>query len=103
MIHPGDPNFYYVWAAKPNPRTIAGVDRDGKSILVTADGHSTSSLGPTIPESAAVASALACTTPSTSTVAGQTTMYTNGHVINTPSDATGERPVGDAILLLPTR
>jgi hypothetical protein len=26
-----------------------------------------------------------------------------GHVANAPSDATGERPVGDALLVLPRR
>jgi exopolysaccharide biosynthesis protein len=32
---------------------------------------------------------------------GSTTMVVDGVVINKPSDATGERPVGDAILVLP--
>lgn len=103
MVHPGDPSFYYAWAAKRNPRTIAGIDRDGKIILVTADGRSTSSLGLTIPESAAVATALGMRDAINLDGGGSTTMYANGRVINTPSDATGERPVGDAILLLPTR
>jgi exopolysaccharide biosynthesis protein len=34
---------------------------------------------------------------------GSTTMYAGGRVINAPSDATGERPVGDAILVLPNQ
>jgi exopolysaccharide biosynthesis protein len=32
---------------------------------------------------------------------GSTTMVQGGQVMNSPSDATGERPVGDALLLLP--
>ena len=32
---------------------------------------------------------------------GSTTMVINGDVINQPSDAAGERPVGDALLILP--
>ena len=32
---------------------------------------------------------------------GSTTMVIDGDVINQPSDATGERPVGDALLILP--
>jgi Phosphodiester glycosidase/SPOR domain len=103
MIRPGDPSFYYAWAAKRNPRTIAGVDRNGTIVLVTADGRSTSSLGLTIPESAAVAGALGMYDAINLDGGGSTTMYANGQVINTPSDATGERPVGDAILLLPTQ
>jgi exopolysaccharide biosynthesis protein len=32
---------------------------------------------------------------------GSTTMVVGGTVINAPSDATGERPVGDALVVLP--
>ena len=32
---------------------------------------------------------------------GSTTMVVDGQVINHPSDATGERPVGDAVRVLP--
>ncbi len=32
---------------------------------------------------------------------GSTTMVVGGQVINSPSDAAGERPVGDALLVLP--
>ena len=34
---------------------------------------------------------------------GSTTMVADGRVVNAPSDAAGQRPVGDAILVLPTR
>jgi exopolysaccharide biosynthesis protein len=34
---------------------------------------------------------------------GSTTMAVDGQVVNEPSDATGERPVGDALLVLPRR
>jgi exopolysaccharide biosynthesis protein len=34
---------------------------------------------------------------------GSTTMVARGQVVNSPSDATGERPVGDALLVLPRR
>jgi exopolysaccharide biosynthesis protein len=32
---------------------------------------------------------------------GSTTMVIDGEVFHQPSDATGERPVGDALLILP--
>jgi len=32
---------------------------------------------------------------------GSTTMVVDDRVVNQPSDATGERPVGDALLILP--
>src|SRR3989440_2223869 len=103
MVHPGDPSFYYGWAAKRNPRTIAGIDRDGKIVLVTADGRSTSSLGLSISESAAVARALGLRDAINLDGGGSTTMVASGKVINSPSDATGELPVGDSILVLPAR
>jgi exopolysaccharide biosynthesis protein len=34
---------------------------------------------------------------------GSTTMVVNGQVVNSPSDAAGQRPVGDALLVLPRR
>jgi exopolysaccharide biosynthesis protein len=34
---------------------------------------------------------------------GSTTMVVNGKLVNSPSDQTGERPVSDAILILPRR
>jgi len=101
MVHPNDPSWYYGWAAKRNPRTIAGVDARGRVVLITVDGRSTSSLGLSIAESAAVAQALGMRDAINLDGGGSTTMVANGKVINTPSDATGERPVGDAILVLP--
>jgi exopolysaccharide biosynthesis protein len=32
---------------------------------------------------------------------GSTTMVVDGQIVNSPSDAAGERPVGDAVLVLP--
>ena len=34
---------------------------------------------------------------------GSTTMVVNGKLVNNPSDQAGERPVSDAILMLPRR
>jgi hypothetical protein len=101
MVRPGDPSFYYGWAAKRNPRTIAGVDGRGRILLVTVDGRATTSLGLSIAESAALAQALGMRDAINLDGGGSTTMVVNDKVINTPSDATGERPVGDAILVLP--
>ncbi len=100
MVRPGDPSFYYGWAAKRNPRTIAGVDDRGRIMLATIDGRSTASLGLSIAESAAVADALGMRDAINLDGGGSTTMVVHDQVINKPSDATGERPVGDAILVL---
>jgi len=101
MVRPGDPSFYYGWAAKRNPRTIAGVDTRGRILLATIDGRAVDNLGLSIAESAAVADALGMTEATNLDGGGSTTMVVNGTVINHPSDATGERPVGDAVLVLP--
>jgi Phosphodiester glycosidase/SPOR domain len=101
MVRPGDPSFYYGFVAKRNPRTIAGVDAAGQILLVTADGRSTASLGLSLNESAAVARALGMRDAINLDGGGSTTMVAAGQVINSPSDATGERLVGDAILVTP--
>ena len=102
MVHPGDPSFYYGWVHKRNPRTFAGVDAQGRTVLVTADGRSTSSVGLGIAETAAVARSLGLRNAMNLDGGGSTTMVVGGTVINAPSDATGERPVGDALVVLPT-
>jgi Phosphodiester glycosidase/SPOR domain len=101
MVRPGDPSFYYGWVHKRNPRTFAGVDAEGRTVLITADGRSTSSLGLGIAETAAVARALGLRDAMNLDGGGSTTMVAGGAVINAPSDATGERPVGDALVVLP--
>jgi hypothetical protein len=69
--HADDPGFYYDFGLRRNPRTVAGVERDGDLLLVAVDGG------------------------------GSTTMVIRGTVVTRPSDATGERPIGDAILVAP--
>ena len=103
MVRPGDPSFYYGWVHKRNPRTIAGVDAKGRTVLITADGRSTASLGLGIAEAAAVAKALGLRDALNLDGGGSTTMVVGGAVINVPSDATGERPVGDALVVVPAR
>jgi len=104
MVRSGDSNsFYYGWVHKRNPRTIAGVDAEGRTLLVTADGRQTTSLGLSIKEAADVARSLGLVNAINLDGGGSSTMVQHGQVVNSPSDATGERPVGDALLLLPHR
>jgi Phosphodiester glycosidase/SPOR domain len=99
MAPAGNPNFYYGWVHKRNPRTLAGVDGAGRTVLVTVDGRSTASLGLGIGETAAVAKALGLRNAMNLDGGGSTTMVVGGQVVNMPSDATGERPVGDALIV----
>lgn len=104
MVRTGDSNsFFYGWVHKRNPRTIAGVDAEGRTLLVTADGRQTQSLGLSIKEAADVARSLGMVEAINLDGGGSTTMVQDGQVVNTPSDAAGERAVGDALLLLPSR
>ena len=103
MAPADNPSFYYGWVHKRNPRTIAGVDAQGRTVLITADGRNVNSLGLGIAEAAAVAKSFGLREAINLDGGGSTTMVANGNVLNTPSDATGERPVGDALVITPTR
>jgi exopolysaccharide biosynthesis protein len=61
------------------------------------------SLGLGIAEAAAVAKSFGLQSAINLDGGGSTTMVANGKILNTPSDATGERPVGDALVITPTR
>jgi exopolysaccharide biosynthesis protein len=103
MVHQGDSNsFYYGWVHKRNPRTFAGTDAQGRTLLVTADGRSTDSLGLSLKEEADVAQSLGMVQAMNLDGGGSTTAVAGGSVVNTPS-GTSERPVGDALLVLPGR
>ncbi|WP_415855958.1 phosphodiester glycosidase family protein [Sinomonas sp. G460-2] len=103
MVRPNDNNsFYYGWVHKRNPRTFAGTDAQGRTILVTADGRSTNSLGLSLKEEADVATSLGMVQAMNLDGGGSTTAVAGGAVVNTPSGK-AERPVGDAVLVLPTR
>lgn len=101
FVRPKEPSFYYGFSTSRNPRTFAGVDTSGRTILVTADGRSTASLGLSITETGAVAKALGMRDGMNLDGGGSTTMVVGGRVTNQPSDASGERPVGDSLLILP--
>lgn len=104
MVRTNDSNsFFYGWVHKRNPRTFAGVDAQGRTLLVTADGRQTTSLGLSLNEEAHVAKSLGMVNAMNLDGGGSTTMVQSGQVMNSPSDPTGERPIGDALLLLPGR
>lgn len=103
MVHAGNPSFYYGWTHKRNPRTLAGVDAAGRTVLVTAEGRDTDALGLSIPESAAVARSLGLRDAVNFDGGGSTAMVVNDRLLTDPSDAAGERPVGEALLILPRR
>ncbi|WP_286961615.1 MULTISPECIES: phosphodiester glycosidase family protein [Arsenicicoccus] len=99
MHQPDNPSFDYGWVLQRNPRTFAGVDRAGRTMLVTVDGRQLGELGLSIPEAAQVAKDLGMVDAINLDGGGSTAMVVRGRLVTHPSDATGERPVGDAIVV----
>jgi Phosphodiester glycosidase/SPOR domain len=99
MRQPSNPSFDYGWVLQRNPRTFAGTDARGRSLFVTVDGRQLGELGLSIPETAAVAKSLGLTEAINLDGGGSTAMVIGGSLISHPSDASGERAVGDAIFI----
>lgn len=89
------------WVHRPHPRTAIGVRRDGVILLLVADGRKPGvAAGLTIEELRRVMAALGAEDALNLDGGGSTTLVIGGRVVNQPSDATGERRVGDAIGLV---
>jgi len=100
--HPDDPGFLYAFGIARNPRTMAGVTGDGDLLLVTVDGRQPGySVGLSFAEQARLMRALGAVQALNLDGGGSTTMALHGTVLGRPSDTTGERPIGDAILIFP--
>jgi hypothetical protein len=99
---PAVDNFFFGWVRQRNPRTMAGVDAHGHLLLVAVDGRQAGrSAGLSILEAAQVMRALGAVTAMNLDGGGSTTMVLEGRVVNRPSDPSGERADGDAILVAP--
>lgn len=86
------------------PRTAIGWQADGTILLAVVDGRQPQwSVGMTLAELAELMRDLGCQEALNLDGGGSTTMVVRDRVVNRPSDATGERPVSDAILLFPSR
>jgi hypothetical protein len=84
-----------------HPRTAVGFSRDSATLfLVVVDGRSTASVGMTLVELAALMRRVGAWQALNFDGGGSTTMVVDGAIVNTPSDATGEREVGNALLVV---
>jgi hypothetical protein len=94
--------FYNGWYVRRNPRTAAGIRHDGTLLLVTVDGNQPGySIGTSIRETARLMEYFGSQEAINLDGGGSTTMVVRGEIQGQPSDATGERPIGDALVLLP--
>ena len=100
---PENPEFYYRFGIRRNPRTLAGVTPQGNLLLVAVDGRQPDySVGASFKESARIMRALRAEEAVNLDGGGSTTMTVEGQLVNRPSDPGNvERPIGDAVVLLP--
>lgn len=84
-----------------HPRTALGFSRDSTTVyFVTVDGRQTSSVGMSLPELSDFMISLGVYQGVNLDGGGSTTIVVNGRVVNSPSDAAGERPVANAVLVV---
>ena len=96
------PGFFGSFVASRQPRTLAGVRRDGDVLIVTVDGRRPGwSAGVTLSEAARVMRSLGASDALNLDGGGSTGMVVRGAVVNRPSDPSGERAVSDGIFVLP--
>jgi hypothetical protein len=85
-----------------NPRTSLGVTATGRVILLVIDGRSSGSVGFTLHQLAREMLRLGAVDAVNLDGGGSATMWINGlGVVNHPTDSTGERPVSNAVVILP--
>ncbi|HWO95044.1 MAG TPA: phosphodiester glycosidase family protein [Bacillus sp. (in: firmicutes)] len=97
-----NPEFYYRFGERRNPRTLAGIKANGNLLFVTIDGRAPGwSVGANFEESARIMKSLGAVDALNLDGGGSTAMTVGNDLVTRPSDQTGERPIADAILLLP--
>lgn len=83
-----------------HPRTLIGVDKRGSIWLVAIDGRQPDhSIGMTFANMQRLCDRLQLTDALNLDGGGSTTMVVKGKIVNRPSDASGPRPVSDAIIV----
>lgn len=95
-------SWYNSWYVSRNGRTALGITGDETVLIVEIDGRqSTLSLGASIPETAAIMKWLGATSAINLDGGGSSNMVVGGVPVGHPSDAKGERGVGDTLMILP--
>lgn len=98
--HPENPEFYYRFGVRRNPRTLAGITGAGDLLLIAADGRRPGySVGLDFGEEALVMHAFDAMDAVNLDGGGSTGITIGDQLVTRPSDPTGERPIGDALVL----
>lgn len=88
------------FAETRHPRTAVAKLKDGKFLMMTVDGRQPGvSVGMSLQELAEYLFSLGAVDAMNLDGGGSTTMFLDGKVVNKPSDPSGERKIGDAILV----
>lgn len=84
-----------------HPRTAVGLRADGTWVFVVVDGRQPElSVGMNLKELSQLLLSLDCIDALNLDGGGSSTLYYQGKVVNSPSDAAKDRPVSDAIVIL---
>ena len=84
-----------------HPRTGIGISKDSTELyLITVDGRQESSSGISLKEFANLMLKEGIYQGLNLDGGGSTTMVINGKLVNSPSDKSGERPVGNCLLVI---
>ena len=88
------------FAETRHPRTLIGTHADGAIWLIAVDGRQPKlSVGMSLSELRALARALGLKNALNLDGGGSTTMWVDGKIVNSPSDAAGPRKVSDALVV----
>jgi hypothetical protein len=92
------------FATRRHPRTGVGFSRDSTmAYFVTVDGRQKGSVGMSLKEFGELMIGAGIYQGLNLDGGGSTTMVVDGEVVNSPSDAVGERPVANCLLLMERR
>ncbi|MFL5561865.1 MAG: phosphodiester glycosidase family protein [Gemmatimonadaceae bacterium] len=88
------------FSAARHPRSAIGITRGGDTLLIVAvDGRQAASVGMTLTELAQTMLGLGAWDALNLDGGGSTALVVRDSVVSSPSDPTGERPVGDVLLV----
>ncbi len=87
-----------------HPRSAIAITRDSSTLmLIVVDGRRPWSVGMSLGELADQLIALGAFQAMNLDGGGSSTLWVRGTIVNYPSDPTGERPVGNALMIVPRR